>query len=311
MDRARLAARLELETIERRYARLGWAQAIGASGTIGACVSILRENGWSEHGITPKGLKKLRKALVAAGDVRNLSLAGLATDRVPVIAGGVAVLSGVFDSLHIQRMDPSAGALREGLLYDLVGRIRHEDVRDRTIRTFSERYDVDLTQARRVEQTALTLLDEVAAGWSLSVERGTQLLGWAARLHEIGLSIRHSRYQKHGAYIVANADLPGFSREDQETLAALIGGHRRKLDPAPFAALPVDVLPLCVLLRLSVCLHRSRSTTPLPHRAVAAEKQGLTLHFPEDWLDMHPLTRADLELEAEALRAAGFQLSFA
>jgi exopolyphosphatase/guanosine-5'-triphosphate,3'-diphosphate pyrophosphatase len=311
MERARLAARIELETIERRYARLGWAQAIGASGTINACASILRENGWSERGITPKGLKKLRKALVAAGDVRRLSLAGLAADRVAVIPGGVAVLSGVFDSLHIERMDPSDGALREGLLYDLVGRIRHEDVRDRTIRAFSERYDVDPAQAQRVEETALWLLGEVAGGWGLALERGRQLLGWAARLHEIGLSIRHSRYQKHGAYIVGNAELPGFSGEDQETLAALIGGHRRKLDTAPFAALPSDVLPLCVLLRLSVCLHRSRSTEPLPSMAVATGRQVLVLSFPEDWLDVHPLTRADLELEAECLRAAGYQLAFA
>ena len=238
MERAHIAARLELQSMERTYRSLGWEECIGSSGTIVAIGTILAENQWSDRGITPKGLRKLRKALVALGHVDNLALPGLQAERAPVVPGGVAILSAIFDGLAIEQMSISQGALREGVLYDLLGRIRHEDLRDQTIRRFSERYHVDNEQSSRVERTASILLKDAAGEWDIPRKLGRQFLSWAARLHEIGLSLAHSGHHKHGAYIVENSDMPGFSRPDQSMLAALIEGHRRKLSIERFGALP-------------------------------------------------------------------------
>jgi exopolyphosphatase/guanosine-5'-triphosphate,3'-diphosphate pyrophosphatase len=313
MERATIAARLELQSMERHYRALGWEDCVGSSGTILAVEQILRENQWSEQGITAKGLRKLHKALVEAGSVQKLQLAGLQSERAPVLPGGVAILEAVFDSLAIEKMNTSQGALREGVLYDLLGRIRHEDLRDRTIRRFSERYHVDMVQSGRVQRTALSFLSQVGTDWSIPPEQGKQLLSWAARLHEVGISLSHSGYNKHGAYIVANSDMPGFSREDQMTLAALIEGHRRKLSMERFEALAPSMqkmaLRLCAILRLSVLLNRSRGQQTLPSLKISAKKNGYALKFPEGWLDGNPLTRADIEEEAERLAAIGFEVS--
>jgi exopolyphosphatase/guanosine-5'-triphosphate,3'-diphosphate pyrophosphatase len=202
--------------------------------------------------------------------------------------------------------------MREGLLYDLLGRIRHEDVRDRTIRQFCQRYHVDMGQASRVERIALHCLEQVAAAWSIDLEHGRQVLGWAARLHEIGLSIAYAGYHRHSAYLVANSDMPGFSRADQDLLAAMLLGQRKKLTRDVFSPLPAasheSALRLCVLLRLAVRLARSRSPRPLPPFTVTARKSALELSFPADWIEGHPLTLADLAEEADKLQGVGFEL---
>jgi exopolyphosphatase/guanosine-5'-triphosphate,3'-diphosphate pyrophosphatase len=314
MRAARLAAGLELQSIERAYRSAGWDHCIGSSGTINAVDEILRAGGWSTEGITPDGLRKLRKLLIEQGRVEALNLPGLADDRKPVIAGGVAILSAVIDRLKIERMDASKGALREGLLYDLLGRIRHEDVRDRTIRTISQRYQVDQEQALRVERTARALLVQVSRVWELEGFEVSRALSWAARLHEVGLMISYAGHHKHGAYIAQHTDMPGFSRRDHELLSALIMNHRRRPRPEVFDALPDAAMAvagrrLCVLLRLAVLLNRSRSPRSAPRPRLLAVAATLTLSLPGEWLDDHPLTRADLLAEAERLRVLGVVLT--
>jgi len=309
---AEIAAQLELQPIAVRYRRIGWANALGCSGTIHAINGILEANSWSEEGITRKGLKKLKKALVTAGTIDALRLDGLESDRRPVISGGVAILTAVFDALKVKAMVPSPGAMREGLLYDLAGRIRHEDVRDRTIRGFLDRYSVDREQATRVANTALGLLGNVTEAWRMDEHRAQQLLEWAALLHEIGMTIAHTGYHRHGAYIVANADMAGFSRDDQQMLAALIAGHRRKIKPTLFTEIPesrVDMLQrLLVILRLAVGLNRSRAADAAPQCVLRAKKERLTLAFPDGWLEAHPLSETDLLNEANHAGSLGFEL---
>ena len=311
-ERAQIAARLELQTIERRYRALGWQECKGSSGTAIHVATLLRENGWGRDGITAKGLKKLAKALVAAGSTRALELRGLDPDRTEVLPGGVAILQALFEGLGIELMTPALGALREGLLYDLLGRIRHEDVRDLTIRRWSERYHVDLEQAARVERTAIACLRQVAAAWRLDEQHAHQLLSWAAQLHEIGLSLAFTGYQKHSAYLVMHGDMPGFSIEDQRVLAALLLGQRRKFPADALAALPAErresTARLCLLLRLSVTLNRSRSPVAPPHLTLRARAKGLDVLFPRGWLDHHPLTHADLLEDAQRLAQHGFAL---
>lgn len=311
-ERAEIAARLEVQTIERRYRALGWQECKGSSGTAIHIATLLRENGWAREGITAKGLKKLAKAMVAAGSLGRLSLDGLDPSRVAVLPGGVAIMLALFDGLGIELMTPASGALREGLIYDLLGRIRHDDVRDQTIRRWSERYHVDLEQAGRVERTAIACLRQVADTWQLEVAPAQQLLSWSAQLHEIGLALAFTGYHKHSAYLATHGDMPGFAIEEQRVLAALLLGQRRKFPADTLDALPADrreaTWRLCVLLRLSVTLNRSRSPIALPRLALRARASGLDVVFPKGWLEHHPLTRADLQEDAARLAQHGFTL---
>ncbi|HLE21239.1 MAG TPA: exopolyphosphatase [Vicinamibacteria bacterium] len=312
LARAETAARVELETIERKLKTLGWHKSFGSSGTIIAIEEILRASDWSSQGITRKGLRKLRKALLRADNMKDLSLPGLKSDRAPVLPGGLAILNAVFESLEIEEMKSTTGALREGILYDLLGRIRHEDVRDRTIQRLVDQYHVDREQAARVERTGLDCLAQVADRWELSNPETHQLFVWATRLHEVGRAVSYSGYHKHGAYLIAHSDLPGFSTDDQLLLAALVASHRRKLSLDPFKELravsPDQALRLCLLLRLAVLVNRGRSPRPLPLFKLEADKNKLMLTFPEDWLEEHPLARADLEEETGLLKKVDFQL---
>jgi exopolyphosphatase/guanosine-5'-triphosphate,3'-diphosphate pyrophosphatase len=314
MEEAVIAARLELQSIEHHYQAVGWERCIGSSGTILAIESVLRARGWSERGITLEGLERLRRAVVEARATRDLDLP-VPAERAEILPGGLAILIAVFDSLRIARMEITPASLREGLLYDLVGRIRHEDARQRTIRQFGQRYHVDLEHAARVERTALAFVDQVARAWDLGGEDSRQMLAWAARLHEIGLSVSFTGHHKHGAYIARHADMPGFSREEQQVLGALVGSHRRRLQVEDFRALPVareqEALRLCVLLRLAVCLMRGRSPRPLPAVKLKAGPRRLRVVFPRGWLARHPLTRADLVNEDAVWRSAGLMLSSA
>jgi exopolyphosphatase/guanosine-5'-triphosphate,3'-diphosphate pyrophosphatase len=235
-------------------------------------------------------------------------------ERALVFTGGFTVLHGLCEALGVEHMQVSEGALREGVIYDMVGRIRHEDVRDRTIAALSRRYGLDSAQAQRVTGTVKHFLAQVQADWSLDNEDFAHDLEWAARLHEIGLALAHSKYHQHGAYVLRHSDLPGFSRREQSLLAALVHGHRGKFPKSVFKAVPKEIAKparcLCVLLRIAVLLHRGRSREPLPELELQAADKHLELLFPPGWLESHPLTRADLEAEAVYLEKVKFSLSF-
>lgn len=313
MNNAKIAAGLELQPVEARLRQEGWERAIGASGTIRSIATILSEAGWAHGTITAEGLGMLEQAMLTAGRLDKLDLPGLEADRRPVFAGGVAILSTVFERLGIDEMYVSPTALREGLLYDMLGRLQDEDPRDRTIAMLAKRYSIDQAHADRVQATALGLLGQVVDDWDLRSEDATHALAWAAQLHEIGLAVNYTGHHKHGAYLVASSDLPGFARDEQALVAALIRGHRRKLDEAFFVELPEEMqLPakrLCALLRLAVLLNRNRDpeVVALPHISASGNKLKLT--FNDEWLDAHPLARADLESEQRRIKPIGLRLT--
>ena len=312
IKRARMAARIELEPIIERYKSTGWDQALGSSGTIRALAEVSRACGSVEGTITLEALENAIEQALRAGHINRLKLPGLDEDRMPVFAGGLAILAEVIHSLDISSMRAADGALREGLLYDLLGRHTDEDARVRTVRSMAARYHVDLAQAERVESTALKLLADLEQVWAIGEPLAEQILSWAARLHEIGLDISHAHYHRHGAYLLQNSDMPGFPREEQMLLATLVGAHRRKLSLQTLEELippwHLKAELLIVLLRLAVLLNRGRSKAPLPEIKLAAKVRGLELKFPNRWLEDHPLTLADLEQESELLKAVGFRL---
>ena len=224
---AQVAAAKEIELIAHDYQRMGWKEAVGSSGTARAIADVLELNDLNpngESGITRAGLDKLCAMLIKAGSAEALDLPGIKGDRLPVFPGGVAIMSAIFEELGIERMSYADGALRLGVLYDLLGRFHHHDMRDSTVTQFRRRYQVEGDQVERVEATALSALAQISGG--APSETDVQFLSWACRLHEIGISVAHNAYHKHGAYLIEHSDLAGFSREDQQMLALLVRGHR-------------------------------------------------------------------------------------
>jgi len=310
------AARLELRSLEYHYRRLGWGEAIGSSGSAKALAAVSTLCGFAEAGITAQSMQRIGQALTKAGGLDKLSLAGLSEDRKPVFAAGYAIMQAVFDALHLTEMRVSEGALREGLLFDMVGGAARGDVRSNTVQLLEQRYGLDRAHAQRVGATSLALFDAVAAAWDLGGEEREQL-ELAARLHELGLVISHSKYHEHGAYLLQHADLAGFTRHEQARMAALVRMQRRKLklrELAPWLPpSPVSqqrLLRLVALLRLGILLHRDRSPRlHLPEIGCEAAGNSIRLEFPQGWLKQHPLTEDDLVQEADMLKAAGITLS--
>ena len=306
---AEVAARVEVERIAREFSTGNWQQAVGSSGTARALREILEQNGWSERGITADGLAQLRSQFIRAGHIDALELVGLARDRRPVIAGGFAIMAGLFAELDIEQMDVAETAMREGILYDLLGRFHKQDMREATVGEFARRYHIDTQQAARVKRVALKLL--AASGGE--DENDKRFLDWAARLHEIGLSVSHGGFHRHSGYILENADMPGFSRTDQTRLALLARAQRGALLKLPaFVAGGVsdnDRL-LVWLLRQAVILCRSRAEPRLPEVKVEANGKRFRLILPEGWLQRRPLTQRALEEEAVHWQAVGMKYVF-
>ena len=268
-DKAVVAARKELSGIANTYKTAGWDTVVGSSGTIKACRQITVNMGWSDEkeNLTREGLEKLKEKLLKFKHIAEVDFDGLKEDRRAVLPAGVAILYAVFDVLELNKLVYSDGALREGVMYDLLGRFQHEDIRDRSVQALMGRYNADPKQAERVVKTAQHLFDGVAKTLNLNSE-DSDLLRRAAYLHEIGLAISHAGYHRHGAYLLQHSDIAGFSQIDQNHLSHLVAHHRRKLRSDS----RVDVMKvggsklvyLSLLLRLAVLLNHSRSDEMLP-----------------------------------------------
>jgi exopolyphosphatase / guanosine-5'-triphosphate,3'-diphosphate pyrophosphatase len=313
LERARTAVRLELEPIQEAYRKLGWLQAFGSSGTVRVIGDTLRSLNPDAPHITLDNLNGLAERIIAAGHVDELDLPEVDAERAPVFPAGLAILLELVESFGIDRVRVAEGAMREGLLYDLMGRFTNEDARVRSVRAMEKRYHIDDSQADRVESSVVALLEQVESEWGLEDPLAESMLRWAARLHETGLDIAHSKYHRHSAYLLQHADMPGFPREEQLLLAALVGGHRRQLSLESLEDLlpPWDRLAefMTVLLRMAVLLHRGRSPQPLPEVRLSVKGRNMTLELPQRWVKEHPLTLEDIEQERVYLKEAGFRLT--
>jgi exopolyphosphatase/guanosine-5'-triphosphate,3'-diphosphate pyrophosphatase len=309
MKAAELAARQELAGMVRGYRATGWDEAVASSGTARSVENILRENGFAEEGITRDGLEKLRSLLLKSEKADPDRIAGLRPNRAPVLPGGVAILGAVLEEFGIEAMKVSDGALRHGVLYDLLGRVQHRDMREVTVAQFMRRYHVDAAQAERIRVLSQTIYDALAPGAEREDDADRQLLDWAARLAEIGLSIAHAQYHKHAAYILSNADMPGFSRMEQARLARVVLAHRGKLSKVQDAGLEAADWKLVFALRIASLILRSRTDAKLPFLRVAADSGGFAVDLPQSWLDENPLSSAALESETGEWKAVGMKLA--
>jgi exopolyphosphatase/guanosine-5'-triphosphate,3'-diphosphate pyrophosphatase len=300
----------DLQELRLRYLRAGWDTAIGSSGTIRAVEAICQRLGWSERDISADGLQMLTDRVLQFDTIDAVNLPGLSDRRHPVLVGGLVMLQACFEALQIRTLKVSPFALREGVLQDMLGRLEQRDPRDKTVESFMSRHSVDSEQVERVKSAALTACDKIADGMFLRpVHR--QLLGWAADLHETGLSVSHSQYQLHSGYLVENSDMPGFTRQEQQFLAALVRYHRRGI-PRGFADKlpsrmhePLRMTLMC--LRIACILCRSRDDTAIPAFRLSGTDDTMTIGVPMEWAAAHPLTVFDLQQEMKDLKSIGLQ----
>ena len=308
---AELAARREIQVISGAYLKAGWKQVIGSSGTARALADLIADNNFNGHSdgltmgrvngagglITRDGLRTMKKHLLKYEHVNQVELVGLKDDRRAVWPGGLAIMIAVFDELGIESMEVTDAALRVGVLYDLLGRSQHHDMRYVTVEQFMQRYAVDREQAQRVGKLAAEFLSQLPKSEIESRSDNIALLQWAANLHEIGLSISHNGYHKHSAYIAGNADMPGFSKNDQARLAALLIGHAGKLGKLANNVSFQDWRML-FCLRLAQVLCRGRSDGDFPKAKISEHEGSYAVSIPKDWAEAHPLTEFSLQKEA-------------
>jgi len=305
MKMAEVAARRELEVITKPYRKMGWSAAFGSSGTAKALFAILKEGHLSDNGITLEGLTRLRDKIIKAGRAIPEDLPGMKVERADVLPGGLAIMRAFFDELHVDRMQTGDGALRLGVLVDLAGREEAHDRRDESVKAFMRRYQIDAKQALRVKTIALNLFT------TLLPERTEQdevrhALSWAADLHEIGLSIAQAGYHKHSAYILNNADMPGFSRVDQSAMALLALAHTGKLSKVQSWVKQREQWVAILCLRLAVLLCRRRMDMPTVPLTVSVKNTSIVVKVDKKWLANHPLTDFSLHGEEEEWSKVNF-----
>ena len=298
----------EFQQFAGLYRALGWQEALGSSGTHKSIGEICAAMKLTKGAITAEALPQVRERLLQADSIDQIDLPGLSGERRPIIAGGVLVLEAAFQALGLQKLLVSKAAMREGILYDMLGRGGADDPRDASVQALIQRYGIDETQAARVEGTAMRLFEQVADDWALE-DDDARMLGWAARVHELGLAIAHSQYHVHGAYVLEHSDIAGFSRQEQQVLAALVRTHRRGVPKTAFDALPDRLLQStrrkAALLRLAVLLNRPHDSDDIPKLDLAATGNRLQLVVNGDWIKDRPLLRADLLAEKEGMPGLG------
>lgn len=313
--RARLAATQKLETLSWQYRLHGWQYALGASGTIKATCEVLQAMGEKDKRVTPERLEMLYDEVIKHKSFDSLSLPGLSDERKAVFIPGLAILCGVFDALAIRELRLSDGALREGVLYEMEGRFRHQDIRSRTAQSLANHYAIDSDQARRVLDTT----DQLYQQWREQNPKQANpqlsaLLKWAAMLYEVGLTINHSGLHRHSSYILQNTNLPGFNQDQQTLLATLVRFHRKavKVEEMPRLTLfkKKQFLPLVFLLRLGTLLNNQRQATSTPEILKLTTDDGhWTLTFPYGYFSQNNLVQLDLEREQSYWKdVTGWQL---
>jgi len=308
-ERALTAARAEIQHLCDGYGAARWDEAVGTSGTIRYVETVIDRLMPCNHLITREGLEHAVDHLTRSKKSDLLQTLGISAERAPVFPGGLAILHAAFIELGIERMHVSDYALKEGVLYELADQGHHEDTRRQTIDYLSKQFNIDRRQALRVERLAKSLLPQVADRLVVERDFAQQVLGAAAQLHELGLTISHSGYHKHGAYLLENADMPGFSRREQKMLSFLVLNHRRKLREPEVHSYRFEAdWALVLVLRLACLFCRMRIDQRLPPIRLESSRRGWTIELPAGWLRKHPLVEEDLRAENGFLAPIGSSL---
>lgn len=311
MKSAIMEARREIVVLRRQLTEIGWTHVVGSSGTSRTLSEICVANGYCEHGLTADAVERLKSELLAAGHIDRVKLEAVRSDRKANLAGGLAVMAAVFEELELEELEVSEGALRQGILYDLIGRTENQDMREITVAQFVSRYKIDVVHAHKVKALTEILFESACASAKLpnkNILLQVPLLGWTALLHEVGLSISHNGHHKHSAYILGKSDMPGFSKKEQAQMADWVLAHNGKLTKVAYLASEPQywLAPMC--LRLATLFLRRREIEALPQIELKLLPNGLSLSLPDQWLEDHPLTQYSLEIEVDQWEKVGLKL---
>lgn len=310
---AELAVRQAIRPQQKSFQAHGWQDVIGTSGTIRAVLTTGRKLGLCDHVISFDALSSITDQMTSLSSPQDLTSFDLTEDRAAVFPGGLAILTALFKSFHLKEMQVSDSALREGVMWDMIGRTTEQDIREASILSLAKRCQVDEVQAATVTQMALALFDAISKDWQIDTAYCRSLLRFAAMISEIGLSVSHHNQHKHGAYLFRNSDLGGFSMAEQEHTALLIAAQHGKFPKASFKKVAKEnrnkLRKTALLLRLALLFQRDREQRDaVPLQACADLPKRVRLKLEQGWLAQHPLTAHRLREEKNFWSRAGFQL---
>lgn len=312
-SQARVAAHQGLENVVVVFRSLSWNQVFVTSGTAEALMQAVQALGNADGKLSRKRLIDIEQALIEGGQSYQKIADAVSEHRLPVLPGGLAIMQAIFEALEPESATFSSAALREGVLYEMDHTIGDDDVRLRTRESLLARYHVDRRHAAEVVKCADMLWQQTAPAWNLPPAT-RELLEHAAWLHEVGLDINSSALHKHGAYVLANSDLPGFNKEEQALLSVLVRFQRKRIRPSLFTDVPRYPaklqLRLITLLRLAVTLNLARQPDFVPAFTAQANNKKLSLTFADDWLSHQILVQADLSHQADFLAQQKITLSY-
>ena len=308
-EKAQLAASLELQGTLEQFGPEKWGQAIGSSGTLGALAKVAKVMTKNSEVITIEILREIKQKLLEAKHWNSINIEGLREDRREYLPGGLAITIALMENLKISELVTTKGAIREGILYDLLGRFRKQDIREVTIENYKQHYHIDRSQAHREHELTKQFTKEIFDSQIQIIKDDLKVLLWAAQLHEIGFSIGYSGYHRHGAYILENAEMPGFSTSEQKKLAAFVKSHRRSLDKSFSLDNPDLDWRLILALRLATLFYRKRAALQKPNLKLSSKNNAAILFVDKQWLQRNPLTKLALEEESENWNRLGIMLS--
>jgi exopolyphosphatase/guanosine-5'-triphosphate,3'-diphosphate pyrophosphatase len=300
-----------LGEIKDQYLDLGWQTAVGASGTVQAIQEILVSQGFAEE-LTLEQLNFIKQQAIECNCIEQLDIQGLVPERRLVFVSGLSILIAIFKTLKVERMTLAGGALREGVLYGMLGNMQHSDIRSRTLNSLMIRHHIDKNHATIVADVALKCAEQLKCQWQLEQYEGLSLLHSAAMLHELGLIVDYRHYHLHGAYILNQTELPGYTRAQKKLLTSLVSNQRDAIMQNLIAQQTMTSCKLAErltrILRMAIILSMRRMDEALPTVTVSCKGDDLMVKLPEGWLGEHPLMKAELEVEIAEQQKAGWTL---
>ncbi|WP_286269870.1 Ppx/GppA phosphatase family protein [Thalassotalea hakodatensis] len=311
-ERAIRSASHQVDSIIKRFANTGWQHAIGTSGTIKAIAKIINAEQEISREITLEDVENLKATLLTFQHFDEIDLPTLKETRRNVLCSGVAILLAIMRCFDIKTLGYCQYALREGVLFEQLENLKHNNVRQRTVESFISRFNIDFHQAENVKSQAVDIYQQVAESWQLTAPIYLELLTFAAQLHELGVDINASSYQKHGKYIIEQADMAGFNQEQQYALAWLVGNQRKKISPynvtTEYTLTHQTLHKLCVILRFSVLLNQQRYTQADLNLKVNGINNRFEVYLDKQWLIDRPIISTELFYEQQILEAINVTL---
>ncbi|MFA1560974.1 guanosine-5'-triphosphate,3'-diphosphate diphosphatase [Aliivibrio fischeri] len=307
-DAAIAGAKETLAPILQQYTDLGWQTCVGASGTVQALQEIMLAQGMDEV-ITLAKLKRLQKQAMQYEHLEELDIDGLTLERALVFPSGLSILIAIFELLNIDSMTLAGGALREGLCYGMIDELQHDEVCQRTIKSTQQRYQLDVGYAQQVTDLSIQLVQQCGNDW-LTEPQALPLLTAATQLHEIGMCIDYKKGGEHSAYLINALDLPGFTRAQKHLLGELLRRYRESFSamPAQHAVSDASAQRMLRILRLALILTHRRDVNLAPAVTLSENNDVLSLSIDGTWLAANPLTRSELEIEADKQTNIGWDL---